>query len=323
MHFTSAKRIAAVAAAAAIAVAALAGCSSGGSSTGGSSSSSGGKWAKAQGTLVFAAVPDQAGSDSNWKPVEDYIAKKTGEKVEYYPTSDYTAMIAAAVAGKVDVAAFSGLTYVQAENKGAKQVVASAVLSSPAVKDPGYYSEAIVPKGSPITSVAGFKGHKLCFVDPNSTSGFLFPLLTLSKAGISVDSSGQDASGNPKFAGFTAFFAGAHDKSVQAVAAKQCDAGFAEDTEADAAAKAGKVTVLNRQYVPGAPMTYSAALPADVQAKLKTVLGSASVANIQAAGISMTPGFKTTYFGAEPESDSYYGQIRAICSQIKAADCAS
>jgi phosphonate transport system substrate-binding protein len=322
MHLNRLKAVAGAAAVALIAVAGLTGCSSSDDAASGSSSGGSGKWASTSGTLVFATVPDKAGSDSNWKPLEDYIAKQTGYKVQFYPTSDYTALIAAAVAGKVDVASFSGLTYVQAENKGAKLTVASAVIASKGLTDPGYYSEAIVPAGSPITSVADFKGKHLCFVDPSSTSGFLFPLLALSKAGISVTSSGADASGAPSFADFKATFAGSHDKSVQAVAAKQCEAGFAEDAEAEVAAGKGQVKVLGKQYVPGGPLVYSSTLPQDVQTKLKAALSSITLDQISGAGITVTDGFTSGFQGAKTEDDSYYQSIRDICKQVTAAKCA-
>ncbi|OHV47611.1 phosphonate ABC transporter substrate-binding protein [Pseudofrankia sp. BMG5.36] len=312
-----------------LAVAALAGCGSSddstdsaGATTGASGSAEAGTFAKGAGTLVFGTVPDQAGSDSNWKPLEEYIAKKTGYKVEYFPTADYTALIAAAVAGKVDVAAFSGLTYVNATNKGAKHTVVSAVIASKGLTDPGYYSEAIVPKGSDITSVAGFKGKTVCFVSKSSTSGFLFPMLALSKAGLNITPSGTDASGNPTFADFKASFAGAHDKSVQAVASKQCDAGFAEDSEAEAGVKDGTLTVVDKQYVPGGPMTISTTLPKSVQDKLKATLGSVTLDQITAEGITVTDGFKDAFQAAKPEDDSYYDAIRDICTKVTAADCA-
>ncbi len=317
-------RVVAAVAAAVLAVAVMNGCSSSSKTpTSSSSTAESGKWATSQGTLVFGTVPDQAGSDANWKPLEDYIAKQTGYKVQFYPTSDYTALIAAAVAGKVDIAAFSGLTYVQATNKGAKQTVVSAVIASAGLTDPGYYSEAMVPKGSAITSLAGFKGHKICFVDPNSTSGFLFPLLALSKAGLNVTASGTDANSNPKFSDFTAVFAGAHDKSEQAVASKQCDAGFAEDSVAEPAAAKGDVSVLDKQYVPGGPLTISSALPQSVQDKLKSTLGSVTLDQISGAGITVTDGFKSSFQAAKPEDDSYYQAVRDICTQIPAANCAA
>jgi phosphonate transport system substrate-binding protein len=311
--------------AAALTTVALTSCGGGGGSAAAPSSggATGGGWAKSEGTIVFGAVPDQAGSDSNNKPLEDYIAKQTGYKVEYYPTADYTALIAAAVAGKVDMMSSGALQYVMAVNKGAKLQPVAATLTSPGVQDPGYYSEAIVPAGSPITTLADAKGKTVCFVDPNSTSGFLFGLFQLQKAGLNVTSSGTDASGNPQFADFKANFAGSHDKSAQAVAGKQCDAGFAEDTVADAAAKQGQVTVIGKEYVPGGPLSISTTLPADVQAKLTPVLQGATVEAIKGAGVTLTDGFTKNYFGAQKEDESYYKPIADLCSSIPAAKCAA
>ncbi|WP_267422247.1 MULTISPECIES: phosphate/phosphite/phosphonate ABC transporter substrate-binding protein [unclassified Curtobacterium] len=325
MHLSRSTRIGIVGSVLTLAVVALTGCSASSTAATGdgtAAAASSGTWAKAKGTLVFGAVPDQAGSDANNKPLEEYIAKKTGYQVEYYPTADYTALIAAAVAGKVDVMSSGGLQYVQATNKGASLAPVAATLSSPDVKDPGYYSEAITKAGSSVTSLKQAKGKTVCFVDPNSTSGFLFGLYQLNKAGVDVSTSGTDASGNPKFTAFTAYFAGAHDKSEQAVASGQCDVGFAEDSIAEPAAKKGDITVLGKQYVPGGPLSISTKLPKDVQTKLAGVLAGASPEAIKKAGITMTDGFTEGYFGAQAEDASYYKSIRDLCSTIPSADCA-
>jgi phosphonate transport system substrate-binding protein len=312
-------------AAALLAAATLAACSGTSSgatpAAGAAGGSAEGSWAKSEGTIVFGAVPDQAGSDSNNKPLEDYIAKQTGYKVEYYPTADYTALIAAAAAGKVDMMSSGALQYVMAVNKGAQLKPVAATLSSAKVTDPGYYSEAIVPAGSTITSLADAKGKTVCFVDPNSTSGFLFGLYQLQKAGLNVTTSGTDASGNPAFADFKAFFAGAHDKSEQAVASKQCDVGFAEDSVVDPAAQKGEVVAIGKEYVPGGPLSISTTLPADVQAKLTPVLEGASLDAIKGAGVTLTDGFSKGYFGAQKEDASYYKSITDLCASIPAAKC--
>lgn len=306
------------AAAAMVASVALAGCSSDSSGSG----STQGKWAKSEGTIIFGAVPDKAGSDSNSKPLEEYIAKTTGYKVEYFPTADYTALIAAAVAGKVDMISSGALQYVKATNKGAELKPVAAQLTSPEVNDPGYYSEAIVPKGSTITSLAGAKGKKVCFVDPNSTSGFLYGLYQLKKAGLSVDSTGTDANGDPQFADFTAYFAGAHDKSAQSVATRQCDVGFAEDTVVTPAVAKGEVTMVGKEYVPGSPLAISKNLPADVQEKLTTTLQGATLDAIKGSGVPITTGFTENYFGVQKEDEAYYNGINDLCTQIPAAKCA-
>ena len=308
----------------------LAACgSSDNSSDNSTNSADQGTFAQDSSTLIFGAVPDQAGSDSNWKPLEDYIAKKTGLKVVYKPTTDYAALITAAVAGQVDVAAFSGATYVNATNKGAKLDVVAAQITSPGLTTPGYYSDPIVAtkNASKITSVAQFAGKKVCFVDPSSTSGFLYPLLALKTAGIDVTPTGQDANGNPTFKDFTAYFAGAHDKSVAAVASGQCDVGFAEDTESEASGSGvsvvGKDNPAERQLVPGGPTVISDALPASLKTQLTSILGTVSPTDITNAGISVTDGFTNFFFGELPENSSYYKPIYDACGAADIAAAAS
>lgn len=315
MRALSIKTLLSAAVAGALSVAALSGCSSSDADAAG--------WAKSPDTLVFAAVPDKAGSDANWKPLQDYLAKTTGYKVEYYPTSDYTALVAALVAGKADISATGGLQYVIATNKGAEIEPVAASLTSPDATDAGYYSEAIVPADSSITSLAQAKGKSVCFVDPNSTSGFLFGLKALSAAGLDVTSTGTDANGRPTFDDFTAVFAGSHDKSAQAVAAKQCDLGFAEDTVAAEAVEEGRLRVVNREYVPGGPLTVSSALPEEAKSKVTDALRNATVENIKAAGVPMTAGFTSGYFGVLPVDPSYFSPISDLCKNIAAANCAS
>ncbi|MFV3114410.1 phosphate/phosphite/phosphonate ABC transporter substrate-binding protein [Gordonia amicalis] len=315
MRAPSIKTLLSVAVAGALSAAALTGCSSTDSASSG--------WAKAPETLVFAAVPDKAGSDANWKPMQNYLAKTTGYEVEYYPTSDYTALVAALVAGKADVGVMGGLQYVMATNKGAEIEPVAAGLTSPDAEDAGYFSEAIVAADSPIASLADAKGKSVCFVDPNSTSGFLFGLNALSKAGLDVTSTGQDANGRPTFDDFTPFFAGSHDKSAQAVASKQCDLGFAEDTVAAEGVKKGQVKVINREYVPGGPFTVSSALPADAKTKVTDALRGATVEAIAASGVPMTDGFTSNYFGVLPVDKQYFTPISDLCTNIAAAKCAS
>lgn len=270
-------------------------------------------------TLIFATVPDKAGTDASWKPLEDYIAKKTGLTVQFKPTTDYAALIAAGIAGQVDVGAFSGATYTLAQKKGAKFDLVSAVGVEAGATTPGYYSEAIVPANSNITKVADFKGKTVCFVSPQSTSGFFFPLHTLRGAGISVDSTGNDANGNPQFKDFTAFFAGAHDKSVAAVESGQCQVGFAEDTEADAAKD---LKVIDKELVPGGPLVISSALPKATKDKLVAALSNVTLDDITASGVTVTDSFKSGFKFAKKVDSKFYDQIADICATIPAAGCA-
>jgi len=320
MHLSRTTRVAATAAAALIALV-LAGCSDSEAGSGGTAGP--GTWAKAEGTIIFGAVPDKAGSDMNNRPLQDYIAQQTGYKVEYYPTADYTALIAAAVAGKIDVMSSGALQYVIASNKGAELEPVAAMISSPGLEEPGYYSQGVAAAGSPITSLADIAGKKVCFVDPNSTSGFLFGLYQLKEAGYDVDPSGTDVNGDPTFEEFTPVFAGAHDKVIQSIVTGQCDVGFVEDTVAQAAAAKGEVAVVSEAHVPGGPLSISSALPESVKDELRTVLQGATLEAVTASGVTLTDGFKDSFFGARARDAAYYQEVVDLCSSIPAAKCAA
>ncbi|SEE42438.1 phosphonate transport system substrate-binding protein [Arthrobacter alpinus] len=269
---------------------------------------SSGKFAVDANTLVFGVVPDSVDTETNYTPLMDYISKQTGKKVQYHESTDYAALIEAANAGKIDVASFSGFTYVTAKNHGAKLTPISSIVTK-AGEEPGYFSQAIAPKGSSIKSYADMKGKKICFVDPSSTSGYLFPSYNLLKAGVDP---AKD---------ITPVFAGKHDVSVQKTAeGVECEAGFAEDSEV---VKSDKVQVIGETKVPGAPVVMSAELPADLQTKLTETLKEVTIDAIIAAGIKNadSEAFRSVFHETKPVTDGYYDTIRDICKTTNAKQC--
>lgn len=300
-----------VLAGAAILALGLAACSGSAEATGASgadASSTAGGFAVDENTLVFGVVPDSVDTETNYQPLMDYIAEITGKTVEYHESTDYAALIEAAVAGKVDVASFSGFTYVTATNNGAKLTPISSIVTEEG-QEPGYYSQAIVPADSDISSIEDFAGKKVCFVDPSSTSGYLFPSYNLLEAGI-----------DPK-TDITPVFAGKHDVSVQKVGeGVECEVGFAEDSEVE---KSDAVKVIDETMVPGAPLVYSSTLPDDVAQQLIDGLSEITIDDIIAAGIDSadTDAFRSVFFATKPVDDAYYDLIRDICTETEAEQC--
>jgi phosphonate transport system substrate-binding protein len=290
---------------------ALAGCSaptSAADADSGSDSASSGAFAVDENTLVFGVVPDSVDTETNYQPLMDYIAQETGKEVQYRESTDYAALIEAAIAGQVDVASFSGFTYVTAANNGAKITPISSITTAEG-QEPGYYSEAIVPKGSDISSIADMKGKKVCFVDPSSTSGYLFPSYNLLEAGVDPE---KDV---------TPVFAGKHDVSVQKVGeGVECDAGFAEDSEVE---KSDAVEVIDRTMVPGAPIVESDTLPDDLKQQLRDILSEVTIDEIIDSGVASadSDGFRSVFYATTPVDDAYYDLIRDICEETDAAQC--
>lgn len=276
--------------------------------TAGTEESAGGGFAVDENTLVFGVVPDSVDTETNYQPLMDYIAEISGKTVEYHESTDYAALIEAAVAGKVDVASFSGFTYVTATNNGAELTPISSIVTEEG-QEPGYYSQAIVPQDSDISSIADFEGKKVCFVDPSSTSGYLFPSYNLLEADI-----------DPKV-DITPVFAGKHDVSVQKTGeGVECEAGFAEDSEVE---KSDAVKVIDETMVPGAPLVYSSALPEEVSQMLIDGLAEVTIDDIIAAGIDSadSEGFRSVFYETKPVDDAYYDLIRDICKETEAEQC--
>jgi len=261
-------------------------------------------------TLVFGVVPDSADTETNYQPLMDYIAQETGKTVEYHESTDYAALIEAAIAGKIDVASFSGFTYITATNNGADLIPISSIVTEEG-QEPGYFSQAVVPTDSDITSLAGFEGKKVCFVDPSSTSGYLFPSYNLLEEGIDPETD------------VTPVFAGKHDVSVQKVGeGVECEAGFAEDSEVE---KSDKVRIVAETMVPGAPLVYSGTLPDDLTQQLVAILGEVTIDDIIASGVTSadSDGFRSVFYETKHVDDAYYDVIRDICKKTNATQCQS
>ena len=293
----------------------LAACSAPATADGSPSSAAAEGFAKDENTLVMGMVPDQQSVESNFQPLVDYISAKTGKKVELVQSTDYAALVEAAIAGRIDIGNFSGFTYVAATNGGAPLTPIGVTVTEEG-EEPGYESLTVVPKGSDIKSIEDLKGKKVCFVDPGSTSGYLYPSAELLAVGLDPDTD------------VTPVFAGGHDASAQKTAqGVECDAGFAEDAVveetglADGLFQDGDLEVINRVTVPGAPLVMSTNLPEDTQKSLQDALQSITRDGIEAEGIEVTDSFAAFFYELVPVEDSYYDSVRKVCEETGAAQC--
>ncbi len=113
---------------------------------------------------------------SDWQPILDDMARKTGMKVNAFFASDYAGIIEGMRFNKVHVAWFGNKSAMEAVDRASGEVFAQMVNAD---GTQGYYSHLIVHKDSPLKSLEDvLKNSKsLSFGngDPNSTSGFLVP----------------------------------------------------------------------------------------------------------------------------------------------------
>ena len=163
------------------------------------------------GVLRVSAIPDEAPTElqRKFKPLGDYLAKKTGLKVEFTPVTDYAASVEGLVNNKLDMVWFGGFTFVQAKVRSKGQVTPLVQR----VEDEKFRSVFITTDAG-IKTLADLKGKTLSFGSESSTSGHLMPRSYLLAARVNPDTDLKRIA-----------FSGAHDATVAAVAGGKVDAG--------------------------------------------------------------------------------------------------
>lgn len=136
------------------------------------------------------------------------------KEVQLFPAADYDGVVQGLLGGTLDVAGLGASAY------------AAVYLQDPEAVEPfltnvqtdgstGYYAIMLARKDSGIASLADMKGKKLGYADPDSTSGYLVPLVSLpADIGAPID----------EFFGETGF-GGGHENLVLAVLDGKFDAG--------------------------------------------------------------------------------------------------
>lgn len=118
----------------------------------------------------------------NYQCLSDDLKKEFGfEKVSLFPASDYDGVIQGLLGGTLDFAELGAAGYAKAylANPKAVEPILTTVQTDGSM---GYYSIMVARKDSGMTKVTDIKGKKLGFADPDSTSGYLIPTVTLPEA---------------------------------------------------------------------------------------------------------------------------------------------
>lgn len=169
-------------------------------------------------TLTIGLVPneDSQAMMENSRLVIDSLQKQLGMPVKAFVATDYSGVIEAMRAKKLDVGYLGPFSYVLAH-----QVAGAEAFTVGVPKKTGqsaYKSVIITRSDSGATSLDALKGKSFAFVDPVSTSGHMFPKAGLLKSGVDPD----------RYFG-RVIFSGSHDASILAVANKKVDAAAVAD----------------------------------------------------------------------------------------------
>ena len=136
--------------------------------------------------LVFGMTPvvGVEHTKTRFRALKEHMAQQLGRPVELLVTESYGDLVNKVEAGQVDLAKFSPLAYVRAR----RRIPDLALIATQVAKGSVDYSSYLVAlQDNPHAAFAKLKGARICFADPASTSGFLFPAHHLEQAGLSLE----------------------------------------------------------------------------------------------------------------------------------------
>jgi phosphonate transport system substrate-binding protein len=141
------------------------------------------------------------------------LAKTVGIPIKVYMPTDYLGVVEALRNRTADMAFVHPAGYVFANREAKAQIVAVDVWHGKT----SYTSRFYVRKDSGITSLEGLRGKTIAFVDPGSTSGYVYPMVMLIKKGLVTNR-------DPKTFFKDAMFAGTHEAALLALLNGSVDA---------------------------------------------------------------------------------------------------
>jgi len=221
--------------------------------------------------LKIGAIPDQNASDlaRTFNAVAEYLSEKTGLEVEYVPSSDYAALVAAFERGDIHLAWFGGLTGVQA-----RSLVPGSEAIAQRPRDEKFQSVFIAQKGLKVKGLEDLKGLSFTFGSESSTSGHLMPRYFLIENGIDPV---KDFSGAPNFSG-------SHDTTYSLVQSGTFQAGTLNISVWESAVRDGKVDENKVEVFYTTPEYYDYNWTIN---KLDSSFGQDAKANVKEALLSM------------------------------------
>ena len=136
-----------------------------------------------------------------------------GVPVSLFPAADYAGVLEGLLGGTLDYAELgaSGYAGIYLEDPDA---VLPILTTRQVDGSTGYYSIMLARSDSGITSFEDMQGRVLGFADPNSTSGYLVPMVSFLNAGIDPEEYFADTR-----------FSGGHEQNVLAVVNGEIDGG--------------------------------------------------------------------------------------------------
>lgn len=162
--------------------------------------------------LTLSATPylDPASLDRSLQPLAAYLSRALKVPVQVDLATSYADLGERMRQGTVDLGSFSPLSYVRARKADPKLMPIVNFISDGSATSAGYI---VVKAEGPLKSLADLRGKRFAFVDPSSTTGYLYPSALLRSKGIEPASYFSET-----------HFLGNHEAALMAVYEDRADA---------------------------------------------------------------------------------------------------
>ena len=194
------------------------------------------------------------------------LTRLSGVPMRAKVASDYAGVVEALRNRHVDLAFVHPVGYVLAHREAGCQILVRDIWQGRVAYTARFYVRA----DSGIRRVEDLRGKTVAFVDPASSSGYIYPMVLLVKQGLVRDR-------DPKSFFKDALFAGTHDAALRAVLQGRVDAAASFDKAPelylkDPAQVARLTHVGETPLIPEAGICARPGLPADALARVKKAL---------------------------------------------------
>ena len=136
--------------------------------------------------LKIAIIPHRSalGNEKAYSMLIQTLEKETGITFQWVGSKTYDEVIRNVGTNLADIGYVGAFGYVEARDNFGVRLIARTYGKK---KKDSYYSMIITREDSGLNTLQELKGKSFIFNDPKSTSGFLFPLVALKKAGINKE----------------------------------------------------------------------------------------------------------------------------------------
>ncbi len=254
--------------------------------------------------IVMAFVPSLDSQEvlASGDAIAKMLEEETGYVVETNVGTDFAAVREAMGAGQAHIGWLNTFNYILASEK----YEVEAGLVTQRYGTTSYKGQINVGADTGITAIADLKGKVMCWVDPNSTSGYVIPRIFLQANGIDPDNDFAQT-----------VEAGSHDQVIVAVYNGDCDAGATFDdardnVEDDFPDVKEKVLVLAKTAdIPNDSVSFIKDFPADMRQKIVDAL----LAYAQTDAGKETLNTLYDIEGLQAADDTFYDGFRADLSK--------